>query len=56
MILQKILQPVTYLKQVPGKQFLSRIPYAYNYWLKVPADKLIVLKEIDDIIHHSGML
>jgi geranylgeranyl diphosphate synthase type 3 len=56
MLFQKILQPVTYLMQVSGKQILSRIPHAYNYWLKVPADKLIVLKELDDIIHHSLLL
>ena len=56
MLFQKILQPFAHLTQVPGKQSVSSIPYAYNYWLKVPADKLNVLKEIDYIIHHSGLL
>jgi len=56
MLFQKILRPFAHLKQVPGKQSLSSIPYAYNYWLKVPADKLIELKEIGYLIHHSVLL
>jgi geranylgeranyl diphosphate synthase type 3 len=42
--------------QVPGKQNLQRISAAYNYWLKVPADKLNVLNEIIDNIHNSVLL
>jgi hypothetical protein len=42
--------------QVPTKQDLARITHAYNYWLKVPADKLIVVKEIDDFIVNSFIL
>jgi len=56
MLFQKLLQPFAHLTQVPGMQILTRIPHAYNYWLKVPADKLIALKDICHIIHHSCVL
>jgi geranylgeranyl diphosphate synthase type 3 len=39
--------------QVPGKQFRKRISHAYNYWLKVPADKLILVMDIADMVHYS---
>nr|BBH72802.1 geranylgeranyl diphosphate synthase-4 [Nasutitermes takasagoensis] len=53
---EKILQPLAHTLQVPGKQILARIAHAYNYWLKVPADKLIVLKDIDHTFHYSLIL
>jgi len=56
MLFQKLLQPLAHILQVPGKQFLPRISHAYNYWLKVPADKLIVVKEIAYTVHYSLLL
>ena len=56
MSFQKILQPLAHTLQVPGKQILARIAHAYNYWLKVPADKLIALKGLDHMFHYSILL
>jgi len=56
MLFQKLLQPLAHILQVPGKQIRARISHAYNYWLKVPADKLIVVKEIAHMFHHSIVL
>nr|BAF42691.1 geranylgeranyl diphosphate synthase-2-A-isoform [Nasutitermes takasagoensis] len=53
---EKLLQPFAHLTQEPGMQILTRVSSAYNYWLKVPADKLIALKDIGYIIHHSCVL
>ena len=46
MLFQKLLQPVSHFLQVPGKQLQARVSHAYNYWLKVPADKLVVVNDI----------
>jgi geranylgeranyl diphosphate synthase type 3 len=56
MLFQKLLQPLAHTMQVPGKQIVPRIAHAYNYWLKVPADKLTVLKEIEPTFHYSLIL
>jgi geranylgeranyl diphosphate synthase type 3 len=56
MLFQKLLQPLAHILQVPGKQFRSRLSHAYNYWLKVPADKLTVVKEIAHMLHYSFVL
>jgi len=56
MSFQKILQPLAHTLQVPGKQILTKFAHAYNYWLKVAADKLIVLKVTDDTFHYSLIL
>ena len=56
MLFQKLLQPLAHILQVPGKQFSPRISHAYNYWLQVPTDKLIVVKEIAHMIHYSSTL
>jgi hypothetical protein len=53
---QKILQPVAHLPQFPGKEIRARFSHAYNYWLKVPPDKLMIVKGIADMFHHSILL
>jgi len=39
--------------QVPGKMLRSRFSHAYNYWLKVPADKLVVVTDIGLMLHND---
>ena len=56
MLFQKLLQPLSHIMQVPGKQIRARLSHAYNYWLKVPADKLTVVKEIAQKLHYSIVL
>jgi geranylgeranyl diphosphate synthase type 3 len=56
MLFQKLLQPLSHLQQVPGKQIRARLSHAYNYWLKVPADKIVLVREIADLHHYSILL
>ena len=56
MLFQKLLQPLSHVLQVPSKQIRARLAHAYNYWLKVPADKLIVVKDVYHMLHHSILL
>jgi geranylgeranyl diphosphate synthase type 3 len=55
MLFQNLLQSLSHILQVPGK-IRARFSHAYNYWLKVPADKLIVVKEIAHMLHYSILL
>ena len=55
-LFQKLLQPFTYILQVPGKQIRAKLAHAFNYWLKVPADKLIVVGDIVQMLHNSSLL
>ena len=55
MSFQKVLQPFTHILRVPGKQFRPNLFNAFNYWLKVPADKLNLVSDIVDM-HHTAIL
>jgi geranylgeranyl diphosphate synthase type 3 len=56
MLFQNILQPLAHLQQVPGKQIRARFSQSCNYWLKLPADKFNVVKDIADMFHYSFLL
>jgi len=53
MLFQKLLQPLAHILQVPEKLLRTRFYHAYNYWLKVPADKLAVVNDIALMQHYS---
>lgn len=54
--LQKLLQPFTYILQVPGKQIRAKLAQAFNIWLKIPDDKLHVVGDIVQMLHNSSLL
>jgi geranylgeranyl diphosphate synthase type 3 len=56
MLFQKILQPLTYIEQIPAKKIRQKVIHAFNYWLKVPADKLNELADIIMMVHNSSLL
>ncbi|KFM77488.1 Geranylgeranyl pyrophosphate synthase, partial [Stegodyphus mimosarum] len=41
-----LLQPFTYIEQVPGKQIRTKLTKAFNYWLNIPLDKCYEIGEI----------
>ncbi|XP_025832654.1 geranylgeranyl pyrophosphate synthase [Agrilus planipennis] len=53
---EKLLQPYTYLLQVPGKNIRAKLSKAFNYWLKVPADKLSAIDNIVQLLHNASLL
>ncbi|KAK7791573.1 hypothetical protein R5R35_002863 [Gryllus longicercus] len=53
---EKLLQPFKYILQVPGKQIRAKLAHAFNYWLKIPADKLNVVGDIVQMLHNSSLL
>lgn len=53
---QKLLQPYFYILQVPGKLIRAKLARAFDYWLKIPADKLVVVSEIVQMLHNASLL
>uniref|UniRef100_A0A023F5X7 Putative geranylgeranyl pyrophosphate synthase/polyprenyl synthetase n=1 Tax=Triatoma infestans TaxID=30076 RepID=A0A023F5X7_TRIIF len=53
---EKLLQPFTYILQVPGKQIRTKLAHAFNYWLEIPSDKLQCVGEIVQMLHNSSLL
>ncbi|KAG7198914.1 hypothetical protein KM043_015731 [Ampulex compressa] len=51
-----LLQPFTYILQVPGKQIRAKLAHAFNYWLKIPNDKLQAIGDIIQMLHNSSLL
>ncbi|XP_061397743.1 terpene synthase [Musca vetustissima] len=51
-----LLQPFTYIQQIPGKQFRSQLSLAFNYWLNIPQEKLSEIGEIVQMLHNSSLL
>lgn len=53
---EKLLQPYFYILQVPGKLIRAKLARAFDYWLKIPADKLILVSEIVQMLHNASLL
>ena len=53
---EKLLQPFIYISRTPGKRFRSKLARAFNYWLKIPEDKLNEIDEISQLLHNSSLL
>lgn len=56
LFLQKLLEPFTYMLNTPGKALRKILAKAFNYWLKIPDDKLQEIDEIVDILHNSSIM
>ncbi|XP_011505482.1 PREDICTED: geranylgeranyl pyrophosphate synthase isoform X2 [Ceratosolen solmsi marchali] len=52
----KLLQPFTYILQVPGKQIRGKLAHAFNYWLKISVEKLNAVGDITQMLHNSSLL
>lgn len=51
-----LLQPFTYILQVPGKQIRAKLANAFNYWLKISDSKLQAVGDITQMLHNSSLL
>ncbi|GFG30425.1 hypothetical protein Cfor_01695, partial [Coptotermes formosanus] len=56
MIFQKLLQPLTHILQVPGKQIGPKFAHTFNYWLKVPENKRIMVRDIAGMFRYAFIL
>ncbi|XP_071452072.1 terpene synthase [Hetaerina americana] len=53
---EKLLQPFTYIVSVPGKNVRTKLAHAFNYWLKIPDDKMVIVPEIVQMLHNASLL
>ncbi|KAL9961234.1 hypothetical protein ACROYT_G030139 [Oculina patagonica] len=51
-----LLEPYSYILQVPGKQVREKLIQAFNFWLKIPEDKLNVIADVVKMLHNSSLL
>jgi hypothetical protein len=56
MLFQKILQPITHIMQDPGKQFIPKLCYALNPWLKVSGGKLSLVRDLAELLVNHTLL
>ncbi|XP_072051186.1 geranylgeranyl pyrophosphate synthase-like [Amphiura filiformis] len=53
---QILKEPYTYILQIPGKGIRLKLSQAFNYWMKIPGDKLDIIAEVTQMLHNASLL
>lgn len=53
---QILLGPYEYLVQQPGKDIRKQMIAAFNAWLKVPEDSLVIITKVVTMLHTASLL
>ncbi len=53
---QAVLEPMTYLNQIPGKNLRSALIDCFQVWYKADQDKVEAIKEIIGELHNASLL
>ncbi|XP_063593816.1 terpene synthase-like [Penaeus indicus] len=53
---QILLQPFTHVLQVTGKMTRGKLVEAFNYWMRIPEDKLRAISEVIYLLHNASLL
>jgi geranylgeranyl diphosphate synthase type 3 len=53
---QAILEPFRYINSNPGKEIRGKLIEAFNLWLNVPADKLLVISKVVNMLHAASLM
>ncbi|XP_012530040.1 geranylgeranyl pyrophosphate synthase-like isoform X2 [Monomorium pharaonis] len=53
---KKLLEPIRYILQVPGKQIRVKLIKAFNYWLRISDEKLQAIDDIVNMLHNSSIV
>ncbi|CAG8568407.1 14142_t:CDS:2 [Ambispora leptoticha] len=51
-----LLQPYNHLLKHPGKEIRSKLIAAFDFWLKVPKEQLVVITKIVEMLHTASLL
>lgn len=51
-----ILEPFTFITSNPGKEIRGKLIEAFNTWLNVPADKLLVITKVVNMLHAASLM
>ena len=53
---KKLLEPLAYLLQVPGKNIRKKLLHAFNFWMHVEEKKVHAIGEIVQMLHNASLL
>lgn len=53
---QAVKEPFEYILQTRGKEIRSKLIDAFNYWIKVPSEKVVIIKSIIAKLHNASLL
>eukprot|EP00124_Ichthyophonus_hoferi_P004719 Ihof_evm2s558 gene=Ihof_evmTU2s558 len=53
---QILLEPYAYLCKTPGKDVRKLMTHAFNLWLQIPEDKLLLVQDVITKLHNSSLL
>lgn len=53
---QILLEPYEYLCAHPGKDVRTKMIAAFNVWLQVPQDQLLVITKVIGMLHSASLL
>jgi geranylgeranyl diphosphate synthase, type III len=51
-----VLGPYDYLYDRPGKDIRKQMILAFNFWLKVPDDRLAIISKVVGMLHTASLL
>lgn len=51
-----LMEPYSYILQVPGKQVREKLIHGFNFWLKISDEKLHVIADVVKMLHNSSLL
>lgn len=51
-----ILEPYTYLVEVPGKDIRTTLISAFNRWLNVPRRELCLISNVVNMLHNASLM
>ncbi|CAG8511853.1 10576_t:CDS:2 [Ambispora gerdemannii] len=51
-----LLEPYHYLLAHPGKEIRSKLIEAFDWWLKVPKEQLVVITKVVEMLHTASLL
>lgn len=50
------MEPYIYISQNPGKEIRSKLIDAFNLWLEVDKDDLVVITKVVRMLHNASLL
>ena len=51
-----VLGPFDYLHDHPGKDFRKQLIAAFNAWLKIPEESLVIITRVVGMLHTASLL
>lgn len=51
-----VLQPFTYILQIPGKMTRAKLAHAFNKYLRISPEKLALVSEIVQMLHNASLV